>query len=51
MPKAASKTQENKQPKPQPLNKLKGGSYTKDPETGELTLVQETERKAPKAEK
>lgn len=33
--------------KGQILNKLKGGSYIKDPETGERTLVQKTERKKP----
>jgi hypothetical protein len=27
-----------------PLNKRKGGSYLKDPKTGDVTLVQETQR-------
>jgi hypothetical protein len=28
--------------KPTPLNKRQGGSYTKDPETGESTLIEQT---------
>jgi hypothetical protein len=53
MPKQ-EKTAVNKKPetakstaKGQTLNKLKGGSYIKDPETSERTLVQKTERKKP----
>jgi hypothetical protein len=28
--------------KPTPLNKRQGGTYTKDPETGKTTLVEQT---------
>jgi hypothetical protein len=28
--------------KPTPLNKRQGGSYTKDPETGKTTLIEQT---------
>jgi hypothetical protein len=28
--------------KPTPLNKRQGGTYTKDPETGKTTLIEQT---------
>jgi len=33
-------------PNVKPLNKRQGGSYTKDPKTGKVTLVNQTKPKA-----
>ena len=41
----------SKKVKIEPLNKRKGGSYVKDPKTGERTLIQETKREPLQPEK
>ena len=39
-----NKSVPNIKPNPTPLNKHQGGSYTRNPETGELTLVAQTKQ-------